>query len=71
MAEVASKVEAGKKVELVKPEKPDEEAYKAALKKAEKEHADSMARFVSSHRPRQSVFCAHCCCLSAACMDSS
>ncbi len=30
-----------------KPEKPDEDAYKAALKKAEKEHADSMAKFVS------------------------
>lgn len=30
-----------------KPEKPDEEAYKASLKKAEKEHADSMAKFVS------------------------
>lgn len=27
-----------------KPEKPDEEAYKASLKKAEKEHADSMAK---------------------------
>jgi len=30
----------------VKPEKPNEEEYQAALKKAEKEHADSMARFV-------------------------
>ena len=29
-----------------KPEKPDEEAYKASLKKAEKEHADSMAKLV-------------------------
>ncbi|PBP26145.1 nuclear segregation protein [Diplocarpon rosae] len=27
-----------------RPEKPDEEAYKAALKKAEKDHADSMAK---------------------------
>ncbi|CZT43747.1 related to brefeldin A resistance protein BFR1 (maintenance of normal ploidy) [Rhynchosporium secalis] len=27
-----------------KPEKPDEEVYKASLKKAEKEHADSMAK---------------------------
>ena len=34
------------KTENVKPEKPDEELYKASLKKAEKEHADSMARFV-------------------------
>jgi len=34
----------------VKPEKPNEEEYQAALKKAEKDHADSMARFV-------------CCCL--------
>jgi hypothetical protein len=32
---------------LVKPEKPSEEEYNAALKKAEKDHADSMARFVS------------------------
>lgn len=30
-----------------KPEKPDEEAYKASLKKAEKDHADSMAKLVS------------------------
>lgn len=30
----------------VKPEKPNEEEYQAALKKAEKDHADSMARFV-------------------------
>lgn len=30
-----------------KPEKPDEDAYKSALKAAEKEHADSMAKFVS------------------------
>jgi hypothetical protein len=31
-----------------KPEKPDEEAYKAALKKAEKEHSTSMDKFVSA-----------------------
>lgn len=37
-------------VEKKKPEKPDEEAYNAALKKAEKEHADSMAKFVSQSR---------------------
>lgn len=30
-----------------KPEKPDEEAYKAALKKAEKDHADAQAKCVS------------------------
>lgn len=34
-----------------KPEKPDEKAYKAALQKAEKEHADSMAKLVSSLPP--------------------
>ncbi|EKD19766.1 uncharacterized protein L3040_001888 [Drepanopeziza brunnea f. sp. 'multigermtubi'] len=34
----------GAKKEHKKPEKPDEEAYKAALKKAEKEYADSMAK---------------------------
>lgn len=48
MADVAAaNTNGGKKekVELVKPEKPDEEAYHAALKKAEKEHADSMAKF--------------------------
>lgn len=33
---------------IEKPEKPDEEAYKATLKKAEKEHATSMDKFVSA-----------------------
>jgi len=33
---------------IEKPEKPDEEAYKAALKKAEKEHAVSVEKFVST-----------------------
>jgi hypothetical protein len=33
--------------EKKKPEKPDEELYKANLKKAEKELADSKAKFVS------------------------
>jgi hypothetical protein len=50
MADVASPttpIEAGTKKDNVKPEKPDEEVYKAALKKAEKEHADSMTKFVS------------------------
>ncbi|RKF57835.1 Uncharacterized protein GcM3_185020 [Golovinomyces cichoracearum] len=37
MAEAAS----NEKKPMVKPEKPDEEVYKARLKKAEKEHADS------------------------------
>ncbi|CCU77036.1 nuclear segregation protein Bfr1 [Blumeria hordei DH14] len=36
--------DANSKKVLVKPEKPDEELYKASLKKAEKEHADSMAK---------------------------
>jgi hypothetical protein len=30
-----------------KPNKPDEDAYKVTLKKAEKEHQDSMSKFVS------------------------
>lgn len=43
----ADKTEKVDKLEkLEKPEKPDEAAYKAALKKAEKDHADSMAKFV-------------------------
>jgi hypothetical protein len=33
--------------ERKKPEKPDEELYKANLKKAEREHADAKAKFVS------------------------
>ena len=37
-----------KKKVIEKPEKPDEETYKAALKKAEKEHATSMEKFVSA-----------------------
>lgn len=40
----------GEKKGLVKPEKPDEDVYKNALKNAEKEHADSMAKFVSTNR---------------------
>lgn len=35
-----------KKKGIEKPEKPNEEAYHAALKKAEKEHAASMEKFV-------------------------
>lgn len=38
-------------VEKKKPEKPDEELYKVNLKKAEKEHADSMAKFVCCVSP--------------------
>jgi hypothetical protein len=37
-----------KKKGIEKPEKPDEDTYKAALKKAEKEHAVSMEKFVSA-----------------------
>lgn len=51
MADVATPSAApvvDEKKKFEKPEKPDEAAYKAALKKAEKEHADSMAKFVSS-----------------------
>lgn len=50
MADVAAPKlngEKKEKVELVKPERPDEETYRAALKKAEKEHADAMTKFVS------------------------
>jgi len=48
MADVATtpSLEAEKKG-LTKPEKPDEDVYKTALKNAEKEHADAMAKFVS------------------------
>ncbi|KAG0649193.1 hypothetical protein D0Z07_4550 [Hyphodiscus hymeniophilus] len=45
MADVAPAASVDLKKENVKPEKPDEEAYKASLKKAEKEHADSMVKF--------------------------
>jgi len=34
--------------EKKKPEKPDEELYKANLRKAEKEFADAKAKFVSN-----------------------
>jgi hypothetical protein len=33
--------------EKKKPERPDEELYQANLKKAEKEHVDAKAKFVS------------------------
>lgn len=36
-----------KKNTITKPEKPDEETYKASLKQAEKEHADVMNKLVS------------------------
>lgn len=35
--------------EKKKPERPDEELYQANLKKAEKEHADAKAKFVSHY----------------------
>lgn len=35
------------KQENIKPEKPDEDAHKAALKQAEKSHADVMVKLVS------------------------
>jgi len=40
-----------KKPAITKPEKPDEEAYKANLKKAEKEHTDVMTKLVSQLEP--------------------
>ena len=43
------------KKKIEKPEKPDEEAYKANLKKAEKEHADAMVKFVRAYLLRCSV----------------
>ena len=45
-----------KKNTITKPEKPDEETYKANLKKAEKEHADVMAKLVS---PFELSHCLH------------
>lgn len=36
-----------KPAHTTKPEKPDEEAHKANLKKADKEHADVMTKLVS------------------------
>lgn len=44
----AAMFDGGEKKGLVKPEKPDEEQFKVNLKQAEKAHADSMAKFVSS-----------------------
>jgi hypothetical protein len=35
------------KKKIEKPEKPDEAVYKASLEKAQKEHAESMAKLVS------------------------
>ena len=46
-ASTASTASASKtKQQFVKPEKPDEEQYKAELAKAEKEHAASQERLV-------------------------
>jgi hypothetical protein len=48
MADVATPSVEDKKTKVFeKPEKPDEDAFKSALKKAEKEHADAQAKFVS------------------------
>jgi hypothetical protein len=56
MADVASPAApVDAKRENVKPEKPDEVAYKASLKKAEKEHADSMTKFVSNLHLRDTI----------------
>jgi hypothetical protein len=59
MADVATSSGAAidaKKTVVEKPEKPDEETYKASLKKAEKEHADAMAKFVREHPIRISPY---------------
>ncbi|KAH8592889.1 hypothetical protein B0O99DRAFT_662875 [Bisporella sp. PMI_857] len=46
MADVATPSVEDKKTKVFeKPEKPDEDAFKSALKKAEKEHADAQAKF--------------------------
>jgi len=56
MADVAPP--SGVKNTIQKPEKPDEETYNIALKKAEKEHADTKAKFVSiSFRMRLHLPC--------------
>lgn len=44
MADVATTSD---KKALVKPENPDEKAYEAALKKAQREHEVSQGKFVS------------------------
>jgi hypothetical protein len=47
---------ASEKQKLTKPEKPDEEAYKASLQKADKEHKASMDKLVSCNCP----YCMRC-----------
>jgi len=54
----AEMFDAAAKKKLEKPEKPDEDAYKTNLKKAEKEHADSMAKYVCETSPSKSHMCA-------------
>lgn len=46
------------KQQIVKPEKPDEEKYKADLAKAEKEHAAAQEKLVCSITPMKSQQCA-------------
>jgi hypothetical protein len=47
MADVATPPVVDEKKKVEKPEKPDEETYLAALKKATKEQADAQAKFVN------------------------
>lgn len=64
---------------FTKPEKPDEEVYKAAVKKAEKEHADVMAKLVSiltlhpanCHRESADTLLTGCCSLPSATRSTS
>ena len=50
MADVATPPVEDKKAKVVfeKPEKPDEDAFRTAEKKAQKEHDDAQAKYVSS-----------------------
>lgn len=66
MADVEAIAE--KKAGFVKPEKPDEATYHAELKKAEKDHADVMARFVSVFHRSSTM--RECFSFSASCMAS-
>lgn len=63
-APAASKAEAGEaKQQFVRPEKPDETAYKDQLYKLEKTHSDAQAKFVSQLQIRhctRSLALEHC-----------
>ena len=48
--------ETTEKPEKKRPEKPDEEKYKADLAKAEKEHSTSQEALVCLHRPRRALY---------------